>query len=485
MKHCYLCQRELTQRNSSKEHIIPNALGGKLTARILCHDCNNKLGSSCDALLAKSLEFFANRVNHSRSHGKVQPFELKLNGHPLKALPGGGFKSNPSIEKIDDKHIRIVAYGDDIESATDKIFSNLLKKEKISQQKYLELKQSIQKQIKVINNPCLEGEVQFNHVWLGLLKIAINYALTQGISRTALDKAINVLVSGNEAKATPIVNFYYSNELFPSIKGAICHMIHLIGDPETKSLYCLISLYGVLQSIVLLSSQYVGKAINTSYVYDVWNEKEVFVQSTRCLTENELNEAFANKSFNHDQQLALERFLDFFVISRKFSTDETIQWTKEYLEEYAMKCALMNDKQIPLSEFKAIFAKDAVENKQFIFQTHLLKDKQFHTWANTVCNYCYELYINDVAKQKFIRLVINYVKKQINERTLIVSNDRFWEEFQYFIHLVLDKSDTQYEEILRLANSQEFRNLILNIWQELLAKFKQNFPGSWERIKKI
>ena len=81
--------------------------------------------------------------------------------------------------------------------------------------------------------------------------------------------------------------------------------------------------------------------------------------------------------------------------------------------------------------------------------------------------------------------MINYVKKQINERTLIVSNDRFWEEFQYFIHLVLDKSDTQYEEILRVANSQEFRNLILNIWQELLAKFKQNFPGSWERIKKI
>ena len=86
---CYLCGKGLTDKNSSSEHIIPNAFGGKLTARISCKDCNSDLGSSFDSCLTKSLEWFSCKVNHSRSRGSVQPVKVNIDGMGVFALPRG------------------------------------------------------------------------------------------------------------------------------------------------------------------------------------------------------------------------------------------------------------------------------------------------------------------------------------------------------------------------------------------------------------
>ena len=318
---CYLCHKVLDNSNSSKEHVIPNALGGKLTARILCHDCNNKLGSSCDAKLAEALKFFAYKVNHSRSYGKVQEIELKLNGHTVKAIPGGGFKACHPIIKISDKQIHIEAYGDDVENITENTLLNLLKKKKINSIQYDALKEQITKHIKVVDHPLIEGEIQFKNVWIGLIKIAINYAVSQGVSYSELEEVIDLLLSNDELKTIPFVNLYYSDNAFPEVKGSICHIIHLIGDAKTKSLYCFISLYGVLQSIVLLSTRYRGESFSSSYAYDVWNDKEVTVSSPPLLTLKDLNKAFKKKNFREEQKNAIGKFINFFVIDEKILSE--------------------------------------------------------------------------------------------------------------------------------------------------------------------
>ena len=153
---CYLCHKDLDKENSSKEHIIPNALGGKLTARILCHDSNNKMGRNYDAQLAKDLEYYYYKVNHSRSYGKVQAIDVKLNGHPAKALPEGGFRTICSVEKLDSGHIRLRAYGDNVEEAINEVLLNLKRKNKINQNQYQKLQQKVNKQIKVVKNPIVE-----------------------------------------------------------------------------------------------------------------------------------------------------------------------------------------------------------------------------------------------------------------------------------------------------------------------------------------
>lgn len=107
IKFCYLCQTPLTNKNSSLEHVIPNALGGKLKATILCKKCNNDSGSFCDNSLAKSLSPFSNMINHSRDHGKVQPEEVTVDGVSTKILPGGqGFLS----KYLSTKRLTLIKY---------------------------------------------------------------------------------------------------------------------------------------------------------------------------------------------------------------------------------------------------------------------------------------------------------------------------------------------------------------------------------------
>ena len=71
MKKCYICGEELTKENASVEHIIPNAIGGKLKSKeLICKKCNSKLGHSMDKELAEQLDFFSNFLNINRDRGK-------------------------------------------------------------------------------------------------------------------------------------------------------------------------------------------------------------------------------------------------------------------------------------------------------------------------------------------------------------------------------------------------------------------------------
>src|SRR5689334_22818848 len=53
---CYRCNATLTDDNSSLEHILPNALGGRLKSRaLLCKPCNSKCGDTIDAAVINQL----------------------------------------------------------------------------------------------------------------------------------------------------------------------------------------------------------------------------------------------------------------------------------------------------------------------------------------------------------------------------------------------------------------------------------------------
>lgn len=52
-------RRRIDKRKCSEEHIIPNAIGGKLKSKeLICKKCNSKLGHSMDKELAEQLDFF-------------------------------------------------------------------------------------------------------------------------------------------------------------------------------------------------------------------------------------------------------------------------------------------------------------------------------------------------------------------------------------------------------------------------------------------
>ena len=55
-KTCFLCGCEITNRNDSEEHVIPQAIGGKLSVwGFVCKSCNDRTGRKWDSVLTQQL----------------------------------------------------------------------------------------------------------------------------------------------------------------------------------------------------------------------------------------------------------------------------------------------------------------------------------------------------------------------------------------------------------------------------------------------
>src|SRR4030042_5661928 len=67
---CVICDSPLTAVSTSAEHVIPNALGGRLrTRRATCVDCNSSSGHGTDPRLVRQFQLLANAIDVIRDRG--------------------------------------------------------------------------------------------------------------------------------------------------------------------------------------------------------------------------------------------------------------------------------------------------------------------------------------------------------------------------------------------------------------------------------
>ena len=107
-KFCALCQTPLTVTNASKEHIFPNAIGGRKTVSdFICRRCNSESGGKWDSELAKQLQLFCTMLDVSRKRGENQPIPVKtVSGRKLIWNTDGSLTiEKPAFDKriVDDK----------------------------------------------------------------------------------------------------------------------------------------------------------------------------------------------------------------------------------------------------------------------------------------------------------------------------------------------------------------------------------------------
>ena len=99
---CYVCDTEITTINSTEEHIIINAIGGRLKSRkLICVKCNTELGETIDAVLAKQLNSLANMLMINRERGEPQPImsEKLSTGENILIEFGGTLKQSHLLTK--------------------------------------------------------------------------------------------------------------------------------------------------------------------------------------------------------------------------------------------------------------------------------------------------------------------------------------------------------------------------------------------------
>ncbi|MGD6876146.1 HNH endonuclease [Bacillus infantis] len=104
--HCYVCDEEITSNNETEEHILLNAIGGKLKSKkLICIGCNSKLGSNIDDKLAEQLNPIGNLLDIKRDRGKPQNVIGTYNNKDIIIEPGGALRLKRAYtEKGDDSY---------------------------------------------------------------------------------------------------------------------------------------------------------------------------------------------------------------------------------------------------------------------------------------------------------------------------------------------------------------------------------------------
>lgn len=313
MKTCYSCQKEINSQNESSEHIIINAIGGKLKSKkILCKICNTKLGDKYDRALAEAYNVLAHNLEISRERGKVPDVLGELESGAKVTVPADGapklHKARVDIEEKDGKkEFKISARN--IKEAQ-KILKGVKDKYKISDEYYDELLSGMKSE-KINDTGFIKYSLQIggDDIFKAILKALVGYYtyLDQDISN--IEDCVREL-KNDKNKTNRIWFLNQEHLLAPYEKRSICHTLQIISNVSQKQLIGIYDIFSVCQYGVILSEDYNGPEIRKSYSYCFDLKKEIELSTLDVETVSEVISLIKASEYDYDAlKKRMHRFL--------------------------------------------------------------------------------------------------------------------------------------------------------------------------------
>lgn len=292
MNECYLCRRPLENfidetTANHEEHIIPQAIGGQLTAKdILCKECGGEkyLGGQIDKPFSNMFLLITERLDIKRDR-KTRP--VALTGK-LKLFNG---------DRVLDVNLRenILAnrrpeYTVDHVKKSVRIFANKAIAKDYKRKVEREVRENIENSSDytftvvsdLYSHEDFAGvlELPFNidnkTFEAGFAKIAIEFALSKGIGRSVVDHLIDTrnrtIIS--EGTLLPYYPIFKVEEIIEYLRTSVdesfmSHSLVLFSQrqihedgSEVKQLYCFVELFGTFQYFIRLNDNYSGDNID-------------------------------------------------------------------------------------------------------------------------------------------------------------------------------------------------------------------------------
>lgn len=273
---CYLCLKPLTPTNSAEEHLLLNALGGKLKSKLLiCKVCNSGYGESIDAALAKQLAPLATLLNVKRDRGQSPSFKAKLkaSGEEIIIKAQGRPEMTlkpPTTISLDDKKINYKLTAPNLKWARKQLEG--LKKKHPS----LDIEQELKNAVIHDTGPYSEIEIKLDGIGgpstrRSACKSVLNFYLLKQGDYCYIQHIVS-FIKGNESALHDQVGFFYPTQLlYPLEKDQITHSLSVVGWPKHGILFGHIEYFNVLSYLIVLNENYMGPEIFHSYVFDVVN----------------------------------------------------------------------------------------------------------------------------------------------------------------------------------------------------------------------
>lgn len=263
---CYCCGEVITTARRTVEHIIPNALGGKLKSRtLLCSDCNNNLGNVVDAPYCQQMQWVMNRLGIKREKG--DPPALKAHcvstGDPIHIESNGTtFAPRIRISRVTRGYI-IECDRNNIRKAQETL------KRKVPNVQFTRV-EPFETNLEYRLTSAFGGMACYR----AITKIALNYYSLCGGDAAFIGEATRFVKHGGD---NVFVILYYPTRdvLTQRLDKQITHVVTFRADPVQKLLYAYVELFTAFRFLVSLSDTYGGIAMRDSYCFDLLQRKVI------------------------------------------------------------------------------------------------------------------------------------------------------------------------------------------------------------------
>ena len=276
---CYICGEELTEKNKTEEHIILNALGGRLKSdKIICKTCNSKLGEKSDAKLAEDLSFFSDMLEIKR--------QRKGSGKPHSQIMTDKDNQEVIVEKAGEK-LNLRKPYHSLEEKDDQLILNITARNqgelKGILNKYIndgvltkEHVQEILQKAKISEHysPLHKSVYISQEAFPSIIKSAVNFYVDQTGDIDRIKHLVPV-ITGEEPSKNHIHLYLMEKLPYPANPDAPTHMIHIQGSKQTGLLYALMEYFSLYTYLVILDPNYEGPDIKLNYTYDCINCREL------------------------------------------------------------------------------------------------------------------------------------------------------------------------------------------------------------------
>ena len=346
--NCYVCNIELIKENVTNEHIIINALGGRLKSKnLLCKSCNSTFGEKIDIALANSLKNIVNMLNIKRERGKVQDI-IGKNNDSREFIFGADGRIKPREALIEDD-CNILR----VEGENKKQIFNALGKLK---SKYPSL--NIEKSLDsiVFKDEAFSEKISFKfnikskEILQAICKCAINFYVYKTSDSASIKHLLPYI---NDTEKKEVVTLHYVDNLYKLNKNELFHILYFVGDSVEKILYVYVDYFNFHKFLVILNDNYLGNDIQYTYCYDLINYKEINKEVNIKYSRKELfgfmgidnNEKVFYKSFEHIMRLSKinkENLLLDYTIGQAFQVIKN-KYPQENLFLPYMKDELLNE----------------------------------------------------------------------------------------------------------------------------------------------
>lgn len=258
---CYACNIPLTKSNYTKEHLIPNSIGGRLkSSKLLCKTCNTAFGSGIDAELAKQLDSLCIFINISRERTKSnviknvktetgKTYHLRDGKHPEITKPEITYSDgNINVKARNIKEVKQVIAG------LKRKYPNLNDNNLIYTTSEYYVDETFLFNLSI-------GDDDF---YRSVAKMAINTFLHNNGTKSNISDSIIAYINGGSG-IDRIVHFYPAPPITVWDKSEISHHITIVGCSRRRALFAYVVLFNSYAFIVNINDDYRGTDVSINY----------------------------------------------------------------------------------------------------------------------------------------------------------------------------------------------------------------------------